>query len=99
HADIVALALHAINATPRTSKSDPFGTACADATDRLIGACGQSLSHRAIDVVGDPRDTSDFRILVQVVLREVVLLAQSRESLCAFLFMRARNGTRLCPCG
>jgi hypothetical protein len=67
HADIVALAFDAINATPLAAKPDPFGPPDADAISGLIGPCGESLGHCTLDVVGDPRDTSRLCILVHLV--------------------------------
>ena len=67
HPDIVALALHAINAASLAPKPNPFSLPDADAISGLIGPCGESLGHCTIDVVGDPADTSRLCILVHLV--------------------------------
>jgi hypothetical protein len=75
HAGVVALALHAIDASASTTIPHPFGTAYADPIGSLIGACRESLSHGAIDVLGDPADTDRLGILVHLIFREVVCCA------------------------
>ncbi|WP_040441756.1 hypothetical protein [Ktedonobacter racemifer] len=67
HAGVVAFALHAINASAFTTKPHPFGLAYADPIRSLIGACSESLSHCAIDVISDPGDTGRRGILVHLI--------------------------------
>lgn len=67
HAGVVALALHAIDASAFTTKPHPFGLAYADPISSLIGACSESLSHGALDVIGDPGDTGRPGILVHLI--------------------------------
>jgi hypothetical protein len=58
----------------------------ADAIERLIGSCGQSLRHRGIDVLGDSGDPCRFGVLMQLVFREMILLRLCRhlaEPMCA----------------
>jgi hypothetical protein len=50
-------------------------------------------------MVGDPRDAGSFGVLMQLVFREVMLLAQGRECLCAFRFVGARDGAGFAPVG
>ena len=75
HAGVVALALHAIDASALTTVPHPAGFAGADPIGSLIGACRESLSHGAIDVIGDPADPGRLGILVHLIFREVVFCA------------------------
>src|SRR5215469_9758434 len=98
-ADIVAFALHAVDPAASAPEAYPFGAPYTDAIDRLIGPGGQRLRHGRIDVVGNPGDAGTFGMLVQFVFRKVMLLAQVRERLRAFLLVRARDASRLGPGG
>ncbi|GHO80168.1 hypothetical protein KSD_79390 [Ktedonobacter sp. SOSP1-85] len=67
HADIVAFALHAIDATSLAAEAYSCGFPNTDPIDSLIGASRKGLSHRALNVIGDPRDTGRLGILVQLI--------------------------------
>ena len=75
HAGVVAFALHAIDASALTPGAHPFGLAYADPIGSLIGACSESLSHGALDVLSDPGDTGSLGILVHLIFREVIFCA------------------------
>src|SRR5215471_21672136 len=77
HPHIVAFALHTINASPLTPEAYPFRLAHADAVHRLVRSGRQCLSHRAVDVVGDPGASCRFGKLMECVFGKVVLLAQT----------------------
>jgi hypothetical protein len=98
-ADIIAFALHAIHPPATASKPHVACSAHAHSIGCLIGTGRQGLGHRGIDMLGNPGDAGVLGILMQVVFGKVVLFAQSRKSLGAFLFVRARQSTRLCPGG
>jgi hypothetical protein len=85
-AHVIPFALHTINATPLAPKSHPFAFAHTDAIGGLIGAGRQGLGHRGVNVVSDPGDASMFGVFMQVVLRKVMLFAERRKGLSAFLF-------------
>jgi hypothetical protein len=63
------------------------------------GTRGQGLSHRTLNVVGDPRDACLFGILMEIVFREVMLPTQGRECLSSFLLVGARESACLAPFG
>lgn len=99
HPDIVALALHAIKATSLAAKPNPFRLPDADTISSLIRSARQCLDHRALDVLGNPRDADTFGVFMQPVFRKVMLLAQRSKRLCALLLVRARQSAGRCPLG
>ena len=96
-ANIVALALDAIDAAPLTAKADSFGFAHTDAIGRVICPACQCLCHGTVNVISDPGGTSTFRVLMQGVLRKVMLCAHMRKRLSSFLPVSTRNGTGFAP--
>ena len=77
HPHIGAFALHTIDASPLTPEAHPFRLAHADTVHRLIRSGCQCLSHRAVDVVGDPGASCRFGKLMEFEFGKVVLLAQT----------------------
>src|SRR6266851_4289633 len=89
---IVALVLDAVESTPPTFETHPFGLSHAHAVERLVSARSQRLSQHRIQMVSQKRDARFFRIRMQAGFREPILLPQGRESRPSFLFLCTRNG-------
>src|SRR6266566_5907681 len=96
---IVALALDAIDPPSFAAKAYPPGFAHTDTINGLIGPARQGLSHCAIDMIGDPRASCAFGILMQLVFRKVMLFAQVSIRLCSFLLARSRDSSCRRPGG
>src|SRR6266567_9607631 len=80
-----------------TLEAHPPGLTQADAVERTIGACRQSLGQHCLDVLGNPAHPESFDRLMQGGLRKAILFSQGCESARSFLLVGARDGTRRLP--
>src|SRR6266567_491402 len=94
---IIALVLDAGKASSSTLEAHPPGLTQADAVERTIGACRQSLGQHCLDVLGNPAHPESFDRLMQGCLRKAILFSQGCESARSFLLVGARDGTRRLP--